>query len=895
MFKKIQHIIFCLCGLILVCQPSLVLADNANYRTCTTTGSCKIGEFLYEDDSSPNLTATCNFTSKYPDGTSHLTSTAMASQSDGWRSQDITTAGLPVGLYRAQMCCTVDSDLLCMDKSFIIAASTTVSAADIWNYPERSLSNFGSLVSDIWGATTRRITGTDLNSGSLATKSDVTITKEAIAADVSGLTDKVSDLNLQVARNNNLLERTVNKPIIETFIEDEEPANLSEKLRKTKQIAQQLMSNSQSIKSQLALLDSAWKQNTPTQTLSSISSVAQVLGTSTAEDPQATSTLVSQAEWLKLSWSNPIINRITDRVDSTLANSSSTTRELRAYGKTPTSQQYLKLASEDIQRLDKLIGAEGDSTDAETLYGFISQIESSMRLLSNYSEEIDDILKKLDSYPRGELQSIINNMETEVMALNQLPSLSLDALAHKTTAHPLANEENALLSLKTVISANLLLLAQQVDQPIKNIWIENGSVIFKALVTNPSSVVTQKVPIKYYLPEELTEKDIIELDEGLTVKYDAQAGSLFISGEVDLGPNKSQTFEVKTQNVWQIEAEGISSLRRQSELLFEPLKKSSYFAQGAVLKADIDVSLDRVVLLIKDSHTPEARIRDYRQALVELKSAQEKMDNLKTLASSAGSVGTVFGFVGGVQTIAVWGLVIILLAGFVFLALYLKMITQSGSQKKKLSKHQLGSQPLPQSRPATTDRQEVIVDKLFAQKNHPHEVRAHASKVKRSFALPAIVSLALFSLMSLTTLVVVLIGQKRSQQAISSPGQKSTSTINKTPDYESQSSSSDQPGDQTQVSAPTMLDDNVSVLGSTTEAESPVLITIPPFAKVVRVRGEPDLSAESVYLIWTNKKATEIAQKDDWIKIRLPNPQAETEPIIGWVWHEYVTPAGPIP
>ncbi len=68
-----------------------------------------------------------------------------------------------------------------------------------------------------------------------------------------------------------------------------------------------------------------------------------------------------------------------------------------------------------------------------------------------------------------------------------------------------------------------------------------------------------------------------------------------------------------------------------------------------------------------------------RICFLSLQGVEQKMQNLETLVSSAGSVGTVFGFVGGVQTMAVWGLIIILVAGFVFLALYMRAVVSSPS------------------------------------------------------------------------------------------------------------------------------------------------------------------------------------------------------------------------
>jgi len=52
----------------------------------------------------------------------------------------------------------------------------------------------------------------------------------------------------------------------------------------------------------------------------------------------------------------------------------------------------------------------------------------------------------------------------------------------------------------------------------------------------------------------------------------------------------------------------------------------------------------------------------------------EKINGLKTLVGQAGASSSIFGFVGGVQSVAVWGMVIIFVAGFVFLTIYMRAL-----------------------------------------------------------------------------------------------------------------------------------------------------------------------------------------------------------------------------
>jgi len=95
--------------------------------------------------------------------------------------------------------------------------------------------------------------------------------------------------------------------------------------------------------------------------------------------------------------------------------------------------------------------------------------------------------------------------------------------------------------------------------------------------------------------------------------------------------------------------------------------------------------LDKILRLQKEAVTPQGRIRAFREAKGEMEAVKNKMETLKTLVASAGSMGTMFGFIGGVQTLGVWGMIIIFIAGFVFLALYLRQISLPSEEKLKLS------------------------------------------------------------------------------------------------------------------------------------------------------------------------------------------------------------------
>src|SRR3972149_9792022 len=91
--------------------PSEVQAAAGGIQNCTVSTSCTVGEFLYDDDSVALTGATCTLTSKYPDGTAHLTGQAMTGQSDGWYAHEFT-APTTTGFYRETVSCTASGDTI---------------------------------------------------------------------------------------------------------------------------------------------------------------------------------------------------------------------------------------------------------------------------------------------------------------------------------------------------------------------------------------------------------------------------------------------------------------------------------------------------------------------------------------------------------------------------------------------------------------------------------------------------------------------------------------------------------------------------------------------------------------------------------------------------------------
>jgi hypothetical protein len=350
------------------------------------------------------------------------------------------------------------------------------------------------------------------------------------------------------------------------------------------------------------------------------------------------------------------------------------------------------------------------------------------------------------------------------------------------------------------------------------------------------------VPLKYYLPRELKKEDIIKMDKKLKVDYDTSQEAFFVSGEFELSPKETKIIKVEVRDIWKIADDEVASLRKQAEELSKPLKGTSYFAQGTLVKSDIDVSLDKILRIQKEATTPQGRIRAYREAKAEMQVVAGKLDTMKTLVASAGSMGTMFGFVGGVQTLGVWGLIIVLIAGFVFLALYIRMLALQ--QHKSLEKNR-------------ENKTAIAID--FWAPIRPL-INKKVFKVILIVFLTAGFTMFIFNFLSIKT-------------------DQSKLPILPTP------TPTKQPKQDTSEKEEIQVTDEKQVLGTATKTKVKVVV---PENDAVNIRKEPSLKSEVIGKFWLTREVTKIAEKKDWVKIKVSIEQEGVRYSEGWVNRELI-------
>jgi len=222
---------------------SISAAFAGSYQKIAPGDTITLGELVFDDDFVATTTD-CTIGITNPLNVELVPSTTpMTANNDGWHYYNYTTAvNAPSGVWPSVMICgtVARGDLVMVDKSFIVdwsvvststikevvdesltvatsslaavinantnAAILTASSslfatlpATIWSFSGRTLTSFGTLVADtasaVWTSVSRTLTGAGLDSGSLATLSDIQTATSSLASAITAgtgtLTSKI--------------------------------------------------------------------------------------------------------------------------------------------------------------------------------------------------------------------------------------------------------------------------------------------------------------------------------------------------------------------------------------------------------------------------------------------------------------------------------------------------------------------------------------------------------------------------------------------------------------------------------------------------------------------------------------------------------------------------------
>jgi len=161
---------------------------------------------------------------------------------------------------------------------------------------------------------------------------------------------------------------------------------------------------------------------------------------------------------------------------------------------------------------------------------------------------------------------------------------------HSKEAHNLKLKFNCHLLVISIIALGFMIMCPSA------VFGQNADEVMEmsVVVVNPSSTKTQTVPIKMYLPKEVTPDAILD-SAGLDVEYDSERSMYYVYKDaVILKPSETKTFDVEIKDVWKIPQGRLDSLANQTRSIVQRLEGSEFFETAKSLEEAIIRSLDTV-------------------------------------------------------------------------------------------------------------------------------------------------------------------------------------------------------------------------------------------------------------------------------------------------------------
>lgn len=154
---------------------------------------------------------------------------------------------------------------------------------------------------------------------------------------------------------------------------------------------------------------------------------------------------------------------------------------------------------------------------------------------------------------------------------------------------------------------------------------------FKVLAVNPSVNQSLKTLISQPLPSEIDPaQDIID-NAGLEVLFDPDKKVYMLSGEVELKPRETKTFEVRIRDVWQVTPDQIEETKMNLENQINALKSTKYYDTAKLLYEKAQEGIDRIL-------EEQSRSVGMKQHVELFRAHVQQLQDIKSNALSMGAM-----------------------------------------------------------------------------------------------------------------------------------------------------------------------------------------------------------------------------------------------------------------
>jgi hypothetical protein len=203
-------------------------------------------------------------------------------------------------------------------------------------------------------------------------------------------------------------------------------------------------------------------------------------------------------------------------------------------------------------------------------------------------------------------------------------------------------------------------------------------------IYNPAKV-RQKYSYREYLPKELKLENIID-NGGFVIVYDEGKGALLASAEFDIEAKATIKKTIRMQNVWYIADRELNEIKTQAAEYYAQLEKGQYFPQALILKNDLDLKIDQIIKIQRESmNSAEKLMAAYQDNLANLKIAKQDLDGLQNLIDHKEPVTGFWSYVAGIGKNASSNMLLLLLVNFILLlAILVHLLRQHRTIKKHL-------------------------------------------------------------------------------------------------------------------------------------------------------------------------------------------------------------------
>ncbi len=173
---------------------------------------------------------------------------------------------------------------------------------------------------------------------------------------------------------------------------------------------------------------------------------------------------------------------------------------------------------------------------------------------------------------------------------------------------------------------------------LTGLGVATADIKLKVLVVNPSPNEVKDVDVRYDLPKEVTEADVVDVGD-MNLGYDFDTERYYVYKSVKLKPGEKRLFEVTLKDIWSIPKKKIDFLRKHVSSLLKKLDETKHYDVGRKLFFKINKRLSEIEDNQKETIlTTKERMDRYYEDLALLKEVMEDIGMFENLVLDVGGI-----------------------------------------------------------------------------------------------------------------------------------------------------------------------------------------------------------------------------------------------------------------